>query len=159
MIRHLGTDAPKADSQASITAFETSENCQSLFVATDLEIRKFAWVRMGEIDIEQNGKVLCLLSLEFFAWLRSRMVTAQAAHKAWKFPENAWNTLCSDSTPCKELAVREFGKDSLQEVLHSFPQRTTGHPRFVPSPRRNPSKFPERTGFIPGTKLGNVSSR
>jgi hypothetical protein len=42
MIRHLGTDASKADSQASLAVSENSEHCQSLFVTTDLEIRKFA---------------------------------------------------------------------------------------------------------------------
>ena len=152
MIRHLGTDVPKADSQANLAVSETSEHCQSLFVTTDLEIRKFAWVRTGELDIEQNGKVFRLLSPEDVAWLRSRMVTAQAAHKAGKLPEDAWNTLRQRFNALQELAIREFGKESLQEVLQSFSPKNYRPPALRPEPQEKPVEAPRKDWIYPGNQ-------
>ena len=87
---------------------------------TDLEIKEFAWVRTNETDIERDGNVFRRLSPEYFVWLRTRMVTAQAAHKAGKISEDAWNALRQRFNALQELAIREFGKGSLLEVLNSF---------------------------------------
>jgi hypothetical protein len=149
MIRHLGTDVSKADSQDSLAVSETSQHCQSLFVTTDLEIRKFAWVRTGEIDIEQNGKVFRLLSPKYFAWLRSRMVTAQAAHKAGKLPEDAWNTLRQRFNALQELAIREFGKESLQEVLQSFSTKNYRPPQNQPTVQIKTAESHEKSWLYP----------
>ena len=131
----------------------------AIYVSTGLDIHEIEDARDWPEDMEIDGTLCRRLSPEYFAWLRSRMLTAQAAHKAGKLPEDAWNTLRQRFNAMQELSIRAFGTEHLQEVLQSFPRRTTSPPRFVPSPRRNPSKFQERTGFIPGTKLGNVSSR
>ncbi len=53
-------------------------------------------------------------------YLQEIGVTAQAAHKAGKLPEDAWNTLRQRFNALQELAIREFGKESLQEVLRSL---------------------------------------
>ena len=129
----------------------------AIYVSTGLDVHEVEDARDWPEDREIDGTLCRRLSPEYFAWLRSRMLTAQAAHKAGKLPEDAWNTLRKRFNALQALAIREFGKELLQEVLHSFSRRTINHPRFVPSPRRNLSKFPERTGFIPGTKLGNGS--
>ena len=78
-------------------------------------------------DREIDGTLCRRLSPEYFAWLRSRMLTAQAAHKAGKLPEDAWNTLRKRFNALQALAIREFGKELLQEVLHSFSRRTINH--------------------------------
>lgn len=131
----------------------------AIYVSTGLDIHDIEDARDWPEDREIDGTLCRRLSPEYFAWLRSRMLTAQAAHKAGKLPEDAWNTLRQRFNAMQELSIREFGKEHLQEVLQSFSPKNYQPPRFVPSPRRNPSKFPERTGFIPRTKLGNVSSR
>jgi hypothetical protein len=136
MIRHLCTDAAQSANRTSPDILSSPESCHVVFVATDLEIKELAWVRTKETDFERDGKVFRRLSPEYFAWLRSRMVTAQAAHKAGKLPEDASRMYCSP-----------------------FPRRTTGHPRFVPNPRRNPSKFPERSGFTLNTQPDAIGSR
>ena len=102
-------------------------------------------------DREIDGTLCRRLSPEYFAWLRSRMLTAQAAHKAGKLPEDAWNTLRKrfNRPDAGHPGVRQ-GTPAGSTALF-FPKNYQP-PALRPEPRRNPSKFPERTGFIPGTK-------
>jgi hypothetical protein len=123
----------------------------AIYVSTGLGIHDIEDARDWPEDREIDGTLCRRLSPEYFAWLRSRMVTAQTAHKAGKLPDDAWNTLRQPSGSLARKACRRY--------CSPFPRKTIGHPCFVPSPWRNLSKFPERTGFIPATKLGNVSSR
>ena len=76
------------------------------------------------------------------------MLTAQAAHKAGKLPEDAWNTLRKRFNALQALAIREFGKELLQEVLHSFSPKNYQPPALRPEPQEKPVEVPRRTGFI-----------
>ena len=116
---------------------ETSAGCETpslppqppqpaIYVSTGLDVHEVEDARDWPEDREIDGTLCRRLSPEYFAWLRSRMVTAQAAHKAGKLPEDAWNTLRRRFNALQELAIREFGKEHLQEVP-IFSRRTTGH--------------------------------
>ena len=81
----------------------------AIYVSTGLDIHDIEDARDWPEDREVNGTLCRRLSPEYFAWLRSRMVTAQAAHKAGKLPEDAWNTLRLRFIALQELAIRLFG--------------------------------------------------
>jgi hypothetical protein len=103
-------------------------------------------------DREIDGTLCRRLSPEYFAWLRSRMVTAQAAHKAGKLPEDAWNTLRQRFNALQELAIREFGKESLQEVLQSFSPKNYRPPALRPEPQEKPVEAPRKDWIYPGNQ-------
>ena len=152
MIRHLGTDSAKSANRTSPDVLSLPASCHVVFVATDLEIKEIAWVRTNETDIERGGKVFRRLSPEYFAWLRSRMATAQTAHKAGKLPEDAWNTLRQRFNALQELAIREFGKESLQEVLQSFSPKNYRPPALRPEPQEKPVEAPRKDWIYPGNQ-------
>lgn len=152
MIRHLGTDSAKSANRTSPEVLSLPASCHVVFVATDLEIKEYAWVRTNETDIERGGKVFRRLSPEYFAWLRSRTVTARAAHKAGKLPEEAWNTLRQRFNALQELAIREFGKESLQEILRSFSPKNYRPPALRPELREKPVKVPRKDWIYPGNQ-------
>lgn len=154
MIRHLGTDDAKTANRTSPDILSSPESCHVVFVATDLEIKELAWVRTKETDFERDGKVFRRLSPEYFAWLRSRMVTAQAAHKAGKLPEDAWNTLRQRFNALQELAIREFGKESLQEILQSFSPKNYRPPALRPEPQKKPVEVPRKVWIYPQHAAG-----
>ena len=54
----------------------------AIYVSTGLDIHEIEDARDWPEDMEIDGTLCRRLSPEYFAWLRSRMVTAQAAHKA-----------------------------------------------------------------------------
>ena len=154
MIRHLCTDAAQSANRTSPDILSSPESCHVVFVATDLEIKELAWVRTKETDFERDGKVFRRLSPEYFAWLRSRMVTAQAAHKAGKLPEAAWNTLRQRFNALQELAIREFGKESLQDVLQSFSPKNYRPPALRPEPQKKPVEVPRKVWIYPQHAAG-----
>ena len=92
----------------------------AIYVSTGLDVHKIENASDWPEDWEVDDTICRRLSPEYFAWLRSRMVMAQAAHKAGKLSDEVWNTLRQRFNALQELAIREFGKESLQEVLRSF---------------------------------------
>ena len=79
----------------------------AIYVSTGLDVHEIEDARDRPEDREVNGTLCRRLSPEYFAWLRSRMVTAQAAHNAGKLPEEAWNTLRQRFNALQELAIRQ----------------------------------------------------
>ena len=149
MIRHLGTDCAQSANRTSPDVLSSPESCHVVFVATDLEIKEFAWVRTNETDIERDGKMFRRLSPEYFAWLRFRMVTAQAAHKVGKLPDDAWNTLRQRFNALQEMAIREFGKESLQEALQSFSPKNYRPPQNQPAVQLKPAESHDKSWLYP----------
>ena len=56
-------------------------------------------------DIIIERKAYRRLTPDYFAWLRSRMVSAQAAHKAEKLSDSAWETLRERFNSLQEMAI------------------------------------------------------
>jgi len=109
----------------------------AIYVSTGLDVHEIEDARDCPEDREIDGTLCRRLSPEYFAWLRSRMVTAQAAHKAGKLPDDAWNTLRQRFNALQELAIREFGKESLQEVLQFFSPKNYRPPALRSEPQGN----------------------
>jgi len=140
MIRHLGTDSAKSANRTSPDVLSLPASCHVVFVATDLEIKEFAWVRTNETDIEREGKDFRRLSPEYFAWLRSRTVTARAAHKAGKLHNETWNTLRQRFNALQELAIREGKPPGSPAVIFSEELPTTCASSRVPGETRRSSQ-------------------
>ena len=79
----------------------------AIYVSTGLDVHKIEDARDWPEDRKIDGTLCRRLSPEYFAWLRSRMLTAQAAHKAGKLPEDAWNTLRKRFNALQALAMRK----------------------------------------------------
>jgi hypothetical protein len=124
----------------------------AIYVSTGLDIHDIEDARDWPEDREIDGTLCRRLSPEYFAWLRSRMVTAQAAHKAGKLPEDAWNTLRQRFNALQELAIREFGKESLQEVLQSFSSKNYQPPALRPESQVKPVEVPKKDWIYPGNQ-------
>ena len=103
-------------------------------------------------DREIDGTLCRRLSPEYFAWLRSACSRPKPRTRPESSPRMP-GTLRKRFNALQALAIREFGKELLQEVLHSFSPKNYQPPALRPEPQGNPSKFPERTGFIPEPSL------
>jgi len=122
----------------------------AIYVSTGLDVHEIEDARDWPEDREIDGTLCRRLSPEFLAWLRCRMVTAQAAHKAGKLPVDAWNTRWQRFNALQELAIREFGKESLQEVLQSFSPKNYRPPTLHPEPQEKPVEVPREDWIYPG---------
>lgn len=91
--------------------------------------------------MEIDGTLCRRLSPEYFAWLRSRMVTAQAAHKAGKLPEDAWNTLRQRFNALQELAIRGHQQQYLDP---------TGRQKFFCKGQQLPAETASAGGSLGG---------
>nr|WP_321466145.1 hypothetical protein [uncultured Desulfobulbus sp.] len=113
MLTHLDSPTCEPSEQAPLPAENKSSAPEpDLFVSTDLETAQFEWDVTSASDVEYNGKIYRRLEPEYFAWLRSRMLAAQSAFKAGKFPESTWESLKSRLHPLQEYAVHSsFGVD------------------------------------------------
>ena len=80
------------------------------------------------------------------------MVTAQAAHKVGKLPDDAWNTLRQRFNALQELAILEFGKESLQEVLQSFSPKNYRPPALRPEAQEKPVEVDTKDWIYPGNQ-------
>lgn len=97
-----------------------SEPCQEPvpYVSTPLDIH-FADDRLPDV-ISIEGRIFRKLSPDYFAWLRSKMISAQAAHKAGKLSDTAWDTLRERFNSLQEMSIEMFGKETLQKALRDF---------------------------------------
>jgi len=139
---------------------EASAGCETpllppqpaIYVSTGLDIHDIEDARDWPEDREINGTLCRRLSPEYFTWLRSRMLTAQAAHKAGKLPEDAWNKLRQRFNAMQELSIREFGKEHLQEVLQSFSPKNYQPPALRPESQEKPVEVPRKDWIYPGNQ-------
>jgi hypothetical protein len=128
MMSHLGKEDGASIRNAAEPVKEYPIPPHVLFVATDLEFRKFDWVRTNDRDRESEGKIFRRLDPEYFAWLRSRMVAARSAHNAGKLPDKTWDLLRERFNRVQELAVEEFGEKALQKAVHCLNPKTYDAP-------------------------------
>ena len=124
MMTHLGKEDELPVQNPAEQTKEVPVPPRILFVATDLEFRKFDQVEAKDRDIEYDGKVFRRLDPEYFAWLRSRMVAARNTHQAGKLPDRTWNLLRERFNRVQELAIQEFGDKTLQKAVRSLNPKT-----------------------------------
>ena len=149
MIKHTA-DAQEVSAGCEAPSAPPQPPQPAIYVSTGLDVHEIEDARDWSEDREIAGTPCRRLSPEYFAWLRSRMLTAQAAHKAGKLPEDAWNTLRRRFNALQELAIREFGKESLQEVLHSFSPKNYRPPALRPQQQEKPAEVPRKDWIYPG---------
>ena len=131
----------------------------AIYVSTGLDVHEVEDARDWPEDREIDGTLCRRLSPEYFAWLRSCTCSRPKPRTRPKAPEDAWNTLRKRFNALQALAIREFGKELPAGTALFFPEELSTTRASSRAPWRNPSKPYRKTGFIPGTKLGNVSSR
>ena len=89
---------------------EDSEQ-QALYVSTDLNAQVFT---LQEQDVKHEGQIYRQLTPDYFAWLRSRMQTAQSAHRNKRLSDRKWNLLRERFNPIQQHAIELFGQDALK---------------------------------------------
>jgi len=149
MIKHTGGGQEATAGCESSPSLPPQPPQPAIYVSTGLDVHEIDDVRDWPEDVEIDGMLCRRLSPEYFAWLRSRMVTAQVAHKAGKLPEDAWNTLRQRFNTLQELAIREFGKESLQEILRPFSPKNYRPPALRPELKENPVEVPRKDWIYP----------
>lgn len=128
MMTHLGKEDELLTKGPEKQIKEVAFPPHILFVATDLEFRKFDWVGTSDRDRKYDGKIFRRLDPEYFAWLRSRMVAARNAHQAGKLPDNTWDLLRTRFNQVQELAVQQFGDKALQTAISNLNPKTYDSP-------------------------------
>jgi hypothetical protein len=88
-----------------------------LFVATDLDAQQLGGKAS---DIVHGGKIYRRLSPDYFAWLRSRMQTAQAAFRNKQLLPAKWNALRQRFNFIQEQAIALFGKRALKMACENL---------------------------------------
>ncbi len=115
------------------------------YVSTPLDIHYVDTSQPDDITID--GTIFRKLSPDYFAWFRSRMVAAQAAHKAGKLSDKAWETLRERFNNLQEMAIEIFGKETLQQALRDFnPKSYT--PPVPPKAKTSLSAEPARKDWL-----------
>jgi hypothetical protein len=152
MIKHTGGGQEVTAGTEPASSLPPQPPQPAVYISTGLDVHEIEDARDWPEDKDIDGTLCRRLSPEYFSWLRSRMVTAQAAHKAGKLPEDAWNTLRQRFNALQELAIREFGKESLQEVLHSFSPKNYRPPALRPELQEKPVEVPRKDWIYPGNQ-------
>jgi len=150
MSTYIGFEKDASAGSKTVIYMPPEPSHSAVFVSTGLDIREIQAASYRTQDIEIEGALFRRLTPEYFAWLHSRMVTVQAAHKAGKLLGEGWNTLRQRFNALQELAIREFGKESLLEVLRSFSPKSYSPPVLRPIPKRQSSDIPGKDWMYPG---------
>ncbi|QBG46045.1 hypothetical protein EGM51_00940 [Verrucomicrobia bacterium S94] len=95
---------------------EDSEQ-QALYVSTDLNAQVLT---LQEQDVNHDGQTYRQLTPDYFAWLRSRMQTAQSAHRNKRISDKNWNILRERFNPIQHHAIEMFGQDALKTACENF---------------------------------------
>ena len=158
MIKHTA-GGQEASAGCETPSLPPQQPQPAIYVSTGLDVHEVEDARDWPEDREIDGTLCRRLSPEYFAGY----VPACSRPKPRTRPESSPRmpgTRCgSDSTPCRRWPSGSSARNSCRRITALFFPEELSTTALRPRPGRNPSKFPERTGFIPGTKLGNVSSR
>jgi hypothetical protein len=122
---------------------EDSEQ-QALYVSTDLNAQVLT---LQEQDVNHDGQTYRQLTPDYFAWLRSRMQTAQSALRNKRISDKNWNMLRERFNPIQQHAIELFGQDALKAVCEGFDQN-----RYQP-----PQGFQEERWIYPANETLNFS--
>jgi len=115
------------------------------YVATDLNLIELDQSTATSVDVDHNGKTYRRLDPQYLAWLRSRMVAAQAAHRSSKLSTSAWENLRSKYNPILKHAIKKFGNRTLQNMFMEFDPKSYQPPRNMEKAK----KLHKRTWIYP----------
>jgi len=146
MMKYTGSEQ---EISAEVDEFTSLPPQPVIYVSTDLMIRQFKDAHRYPRDIDMEGVNLRRLDRDYFAWLRSRMISAQAAHQSGKLSDTAWETLRERFNSLQEIAIEIFGKQTLQQALREFnpksytpPMAPIADPAISAEPVRKDWLFP-----------------
>ena len=112
MMRYTGDEQNVSDGSDEFSALPPQPPQPAIYVSTDLIVHQVEDARLCPNDIDIESIRLRRLDPDYFSWLRSRMVTAQAAHQAGKLSDTAWETLRGRFNSLQEMAIEMFGSDN-----------------------------------------------
>ena len=98
----------------------TATTAAAIYVSTGLDVPEVEDARDWPEDREIDGTLCRRLSPEYFAWLRSHAHGPSRAQGRKSSPRMHRNTLRKRFNALQALAIREFGKELLQEGTALF---------------------------------------
>jgi hypothetical protein len=147
MIKHTGGTQEATAGNDTIPNLPPQPPQPAIYVSTGLDVREIDGARDRPEDDEIDGTLFRRLSPEYFSWLRSRMVTAQAAHQSGKLSDSAWEILRERFNRLQEMAITAFGKATLQQALRDFNPKSY-LPPVVPKTEPSQSAEPVRKDWL-----------
>lgn len=131
-----------------------SESCQldNPYVSTLLDIILTPIDVDSAEDITIDGKTYRKLAPEYFAWLRTRMVSAQVAHQAGRLSDPAWQTMRERFNSLQEMAIEKFGKENLQQALREFNPKSYKPPLALKVEPEQSAQPPKKDWLYPGSQ-------
>jgi len=125
----------------------------ALFVATDLSVLNDAFAPGNADEVSVEGRIYRRLDPEYYAWLRSRMDTAQAACRKGKLPPEAFDALRTRFNAVHDQAIGLFGEACLVEAVRHLDPKSYQRPgRTCEEPEaRTHAEIPE-TKEVPASR-------
>lgn len=117
-----------------------------------LDVHEVEDARDWPEDREINGTLCRRLSPNTLPGYVPAWSPPKPRTKAGKLPDDAWNTLRQRFNALQELAIQEFGKESLQEVLQSFFPKNYRPPALRSEPQEKPVEVPRKDWIYPGNQ-------
>jgi hypothetical protein len=134
----------------AVSAEPMSSQPAALYVSSRLGVREAMSSPRGE-HLSEGGEEFRLLTPEWYAWLRSRMEKARAAHQAGTLAAEAWEALRGPFNDIHGWAVARYGEQALREAMEragkgkggSEPgNESQGHGKAVRAPVVSPAPAP-----------------
>ena len=104
----------------------------AIFVATDLSVLNDAFAPADDNEVAVEGRIYRLLDPEYYAWLRSRMDTAQSAHRKGKLPAETFDALRMRFNAVHDQAIGLYGEPALLDAVRGLDAKSYAWPGRVP---------------------------
>ncbi len=126
--RHLTAWSPstgESKPMRAVSAEPTSSQPAALYVSSRLAVREAMSSTRGE-QLSEGGEEFRLLTPEWYAWLRSRMEKARAAHQAGTLAAEAWEALRGQFNEIHRWAVARYGDEALRAAMGKLSKEQSG---------------------------------
>ena len=114
----------------------TTPTATLYFASTSLDLRQTDKSDEYPQDIYIENVCYRKIDPPYFAWLRSRMETAQRAFDSGLLPRDKWDELRGRFNRLQEWAIGHYGKETLQAAIREFDPDS-----YEPPVNRQPEPF------------------
>lgn len=114
-----GNKQSRAISNPSNTSAQVAPDqaIPALYASTSLKTLLRTVKNPATGDVTHDGQTYRKVDPMFWAWLKTRMEKAEAAHKAGKLSQSQWDALRTGFNQVQAYALETYGKDALRQAL------------------------------------------